>query len=95
MSVIDPVSSVSQAISDVAIMVTKAIPSDEQRMQAFKERHPKRYARLRIWMLEHCRRHLAFRWHEPIDEYVELVAGGFLQDERDYMKKLLHSSLKR
>ena len=91
----DPVTGIAQAVSDFSLLITKAIPSDEYRMQQLHNRSPKIYARLRMWMLNKCRRHLRLRWREDIDSYVELTAGAFLQTERDYMKKLLHADLQR
>ena len=39
------------AIGDVALMVTKTLPSDEQKLAQFKLRSPKKYARIQKHML--------------------------------------------
>ena len=45
-----PISAVAAAWQATMAMVTRALPSDEQRLVAFQLRYPKRYARLRIWI---------------------------------------------
>ena len=91
----DPVTSIADAISNVALLFTKAIPSDEIRMARLKAQSPLIYARKRKQWYNQCLRHLRFRWHEDIGAWVNLTGGGFLPDEREYAKVLLHEDLKR
>lgn len=76
-------------------MVTGVLPSDETQRDLFKMRYPIIYARIRKKMYNQCLTHLRFRWHEDIDKWVDFTCGGLLPDEREYMKQLLHQTLKR
>ena len=91
----DPISGIAAAVSDLALLLTKAIPSDEQRMLVLKQRSPLIYARIRKRWYNQMFRHLRNRWHEDIDSWVDLTGGGFMPDERVYAKRLLHADLKR
>lgn len=92
---LDPVTGIATAIGDVARMVTKAIPSDELQAARFKQRSPLIYANIRKRIHLKCLRECRHRWHQDIDATVELYGGALLKDEREYMKKIIHSELQR
>ena len=91
----NPVSAVTNAIGDVARMITKALPATEQQLAAFKMRSPIIYAGIMEHLYQRTKRHL--RWHprEDIDTWVELDHGNIPQSARDEIKQLLHQDLNR
>ena len=90
-----PISAVSAAVGDVALLITKALPSTEQQLAAFKLRSPKFYARI----MEHLyqKNKMFLRWHKriDIDTRVEFINATLPQSARDEMKKMLHEDLGR
>lgn len=91
----DPVSAVANAAQALFHLVTASIPSDELQRERFKIKYPLIYARIRKRVYRQILGHLRFRWHEPVDAYVRLVAGAFPKDEQDYMITLARATLKR
>ena len=60
-----PASGIASAIGDIALMITKALPSTEQQLEAFKLRSPKFYARIMEHLFQKDLRFL--RWHPKVD----------------------------
>ncbi len=60
MSGADPISAIATAVSDLALLITKALPDDEQKLAAFKIRSPWMYARIQRRIVNsivsYCRR---------------------------------------
>ena len=92
---LDPITGIATAISDVSKLITKAIPSDELQAARFKQRSPLIYANIRERIHKKCLKQCRKRWHQDIDATVDLLGGALLKDERDYMKKIIHSELQR
>lgn len=90
-----PVSSVANAIGDVALLITKALPGTEQQLAAFKIRSPKIYARI----MEHLyqRDKIFLRWHPKcdIDTEVDFRNMDLPESAIADLKKLLHEDLGR
>lgn len=91
----DPVSAVSNAAQVLFHFLTATLPSDAQRLAAFKLRNPLIYAHIRMRIYRRILSHLRLHWHEDITTYVHLVAGGFTPEEQGYMIKLAQADLKR
>ncbi len=91
----DPVSSISNTIGDIALLVTKALPSTEQQLELFKLRSPKKYARIMEYLY---RQQLFFlRWHSKvdIDTRVDFMNATLPDSARAEIKKMLHEQLGR
>ena len=91
----DPISAVANAAQALFHLITASIPSDELQRDRFKLRNPIIYAHIRARTYRQILRHLRFRWHEPVEAYVRLVAGAFTKDEQNYMVTLAQATLKR
>lgn len=91
----EPISAVANAAQALFHLITASIPSDELQRERFKRRNPIAYARIRKRIYNSIISHLKFRWHEPVEPYVRLVAGAFPKDEQDYMITLARATLKR
>ena len=91
----DPITAGLNLGTELLTLVTGVLPSSETQRDMFKEKHPIRYARIRMRMYRKCLEHLKFRWHEDIDTWVRFTAAAFPKDEQDYMIKLLHQTLLR
>ena len=90
-----PATGIASAIGDIALMVTKALPSTEQQLEAFKLRSPKFYARI----MEHLYHEdfIFLRWHHKvdIDTRVDFVNMDLPESAIDELKKMLHEQLGR
>lgn len=91
----DPISAIANAAQALFHLITATIPSDELQRERFKLRNPIIYAHIRMRAYRQILRHLRFRWHEPVEPYVRLVAGAFSKDEQDYIITLVRATLKR
>ena len=91
----DPVSAVANAVSDVAVMVTKALPSEEEQLARFKLNYPIIYARRMQRLYNRAKTFL--RWHHGvgIDTHIDLVNGNLADSTRALLKKELHEDLGR
>lgn len=90
-----PVSSVAAAVSDLALLITKALPSTEQQLEAFKIRSPKFYARIMEHLYQKNKRFL--RWHPKIDidTEVDFINMDLPESAIADLKKMLHEDLGR
>ncbi len=91
----DPVSAVANAAQVMFHFITATLPSQPQRLAAFKLRNPAIYAHIRMRIYRQLLTHLRFHWHEDITTYIRLMAGAFTVDEQNYMITLAQEDLKR
>lgn len=92
---IDPVSAVANAVSDVALMITKTLPSSERQLLAFKLRQPKAYASIRQHILIQGYRYLKHHKNVSIDAYVQFIDGDLPIDEQRALKSILLEDFKK
>lgn len=93
----EPISAVAAAVSSVALMVTKALPSEEQQLALFKERHPIRYQRQRRHMLnvDHWTLNLPKNKNVPIKSFVQWEHSDLPVSEQDLLIEILQKELNR
>lgn len=91
----NPVSSIANAVGDIALMVTKSLPSTEQQLALFKLRSPKKYSRIMEWLYQRDKAFL--RWHPKcdIDTEVDFRNLDLPESAIADLKKLLHEDLGR
>lgn len=91
----DPVSAIAKAISDFMLLITKAIPSDEERMKRFELKQPRLYSRMMKRLYRTNKVFLIKNKEVDIDTHVDLVNGDLPASVRTLLKKNLHLDLKR
>lgn len=91
----DPVSAVSNAVSDVSKMITKALPSDEVQLERLKLRSPWIYGWVRKRIFKALRRELIKSPERSIDVWVDYKHAAYADSTRAELKTLLHDDLKR
>jgi hypothetical protein len=84
-----------KALSDIAVMVGKALPDDELKKIQFKIRSPLIYARVRQRILNRCRRRMKLRWHSKSVDVANYFGGGLVQEDRELLVRLLFDEFKR
>jgi len=96
MSGVDPVSNVSTALTAgfslgeaITALITKTLPSDEDKTLAFKAKYPKLYVRVRTHTLQQMFRYLKHHRSISVPEYVDFVGGVYSdQDKKDLVNML-------
>ncbi len=89
-----PVEAITGSIDALAALITKAIPSDEERLQRLKINHPWLYARAKKHILK-----MAYRWlkqHKQadvkdIEAYVKLISND--PEDRKNLLELLNDNV--
>ncbi len=90
---LDPVTAGLSLGDAVVSLITKTLPSDEQRLLAFKARYPRIYARVRMHTLRQMLRYL--RHHRAINvaEYVAFIGGGYTDADRAALVSMINAEL--
>ena len=90
-----PLSGLFTAISDTALLITKALPSTEQQLAEFKLRSPLKYARIMEALYREDKMFLRWHKHIDIDTRVDFVNSNLPDSARVELKKMLHEDLNR
>lgn len=90
----EPVSAIADAVSAVSNLITKSLPSDEERLQRLKLNYPRIYARIRLHILKQGYRYLKHHNGVSVDDYVKFVNGDLSEDEKANVAAILKSELK-
>ncbi len=93
----DPITGIAEAVSDVALLITKALPGDEQQLLKFKMRSPAIYQRIHTHMLNKDYRQLSRKknLHVPIKSFVEWEHSDLPVSEQTKLIEILQAELNR
>jgi len=75
--------------------ITKALPSDEERLQRLKLHYPLLYFKTKMTIHRRAFRYMRHHREVSITEYVNFVGGGLTQEEKDALKNMLQKELDR
>lgn len=93
----DPITGIATAVSDIALLITKALPSTEQQLLAFKIRSPRMYQRIHNQMLNRDYRQLSKKKNikVPVEAYVEWEHSDLCLSEQQKLIMILKAELNR
>lgn len=75
----------------ILALITKALPSDQQKIDSFKARYPKIYLRTKISILKQMFRYMKHHNPKTIEDFVSFVGGEFTSDEKQSIINMLHA----
>lgn len=76
-------------------LITKSLPSDEQKLQQLKNRYPLIYFRIRNTIHRRAFRYLYHHREVGVQEYINFVGGGMTAQERIDLSKVLNEELNK
>lgn len=91
----EPISAIADAVSAVSNLITKSLPSDEERLQRLKLNYPRIYARIRLHILKQGYRYLKHHNGVSIDDYVKFVNGNLSDANKTELESILKSELSK
>jgi hypothetical protein len=76
-------------------LITKTLPSDEERLARLKLHSPKIYARVRYHILLNAFRYLKRHRDVKVDEFIKFIGGDLSADEQAYLVTMLTTELNK
>ena len=76
-------------------LITKTLPSDEQKLASFKARYPEMYMKVRMHILNQSFRYM--RHHRAIspEDFITFVGGQFAPDEKQAIINMLNAEVNK
>lgn len=91
----DPITAGFSFGEALTALITKAMPSDEQKLKAFEARFPDIYARVRLHILKQGYLYLKHHNGVSIDAYVNFVNGDLSDIDKANVESILKSELNK
>jgi hypothetical protein len=89
------VESIADAITATMAMITKSLPSDEERLLRFKLKYPKRYMRVKMQILRQSFRYLKHHRQITPDEFVAYIGGIYSIEEKQILVSMLNKEFSK
>lgn len=87
------IESIADAVTATMSMITKSLPSDEERLQRFKLKYPKKYMRVKMQVLRASYRYLKHHRAVTPEEYVAFIGGIYTPEEKQQLIDVLNKEL--
>lgn len=89
------IESIADAVTATMAMITKSLPSDEERLLRFKLKYPKKYMRVKMQILRNSFRYLRHHREVTAEEFVSFIGGVYTPEEKQQLITVLNKELNK